>query len=90
VSLPSYVEFIEPLLRYLVAQDCEIKARDVYEAVADVLGLSSEQKAEMLPSGQQAVYQHSGPAGAAVSLRFQLPRELPELNDTAAQCSSGR
>jgi hypothetical protein len=57
-SLPSYVEFIEPLLRHLVAQKGEARARDVYEAVADALGLTEEQRAEVLPSGAQAVYQN--------------------------------
>ena len=58
MSLPSYVEFIDPLLRHLVAQKNAVRARDVYEVVAAKLGLTEEQKAEMLPSGQQAVYQN--------------------------------
>ena len=58
MSLPSYIKFIEPLLRFLVEQTEPIRARDVYEAVADIVGLTDEQKEELLPSRDQAVYRN--------------------------------
>lgn len=57
MSLPTYDQFIEPLLRYLA--DCPEGAptRDVQEAVAKSLGLSDAQRQETIASGQ-AIYRN--------------------------------
>lgn len=56
MSVPTYDQFIEPLLRWLVGQRREVRASEAHEAVALELGLSDEDKAERLPSGGQTVY----------------------------------
>jgi restriction system protein len=56
MPVPSYDQFIEPLLRLLVERRTSVRAADARDALAAALGLSEEDKAERLPSGQQAVY----------------------------------
>ena len=56
MSVPSFVRFIEPVLRYLHQCPEPVPARDVQEAAAAALGLSAEDKAEVLRSGTQAVF----------------------------------
>ena len=57
-SVPTFDAFIEPLLRVLVASPDALATRNVYESVADRLGLSDEQRAEVLPSGRQPYYKN--------------------------------
>jgi restriction system protein len=57
VSIPTYDRFIEPLLRYL-AREGIAPTRAAYEAAADALALSPEQRAEVLPSGRQPIYRN--------------------------------
>lgn len=56
MAIPTYDQFIEPVLRYLAAHPDGAPAREVYEAAADALGLSAEERAELLPSQIQPVY----------------------------------
>jgi restriction system protein len=56
MPIPSYDQFIEPLLRYLAEQKEPVRAKQVYDAVADRVGLTAEDKAELLPSKIQLVY----------------------------------
>jgi len=58
MPVPTYDQFIEPVLRYLVAHPEGALARDAHEAAADALGLSAADRQEILPSGAQAVYQN--------------------------------
>lgn len=58
MPVPSYDRFIEPILRHLSRCGEPVAARDVQEAVAAALNLSAEDKAEILPSGVQAVYRN--------------------------------
>jgi restriction system protein len=58
VSIPTYDQIIEPLLRYLAQHQEPVPTRDVYAALADRLGLSESEQQELLPSRQQAVYQN--------------------------------
>ena len=58
MSVPTYDQFIEPVLRLLEAHPEGVRARDAHDAAADVLGLSDSDKAERLPSGKQAVYKN--------------------------------
>jgi len=58
VSVPTYDQFIEPVLRFLLSHPDGVRARDAHDAAADVLGLSDSDRAERLPSGKQAVYKN--------------------------------
>jgi len=58
MSVPTYKKLIEPILRFLASHPDGVQARDAYEAVADALCLSAADRAEMLPSGMQAVYKN--------------------------------
>ena len=58
MAIPSFVVFIEPLLRALAQQPDGLVAASAYEAVAADLALTDADKAELLPSGQQAVYKN--------------------------------
>jgi restriction system protein len=49
---------IEPVLRYLAQRPGGAGAREVQEAVAEKLRLSDADRAELLPSGVQAVYKN--------------------------------
>lgn len=53
--IPDYQSVMLPLLKY--AGDCEEhKIHDAIEYLAKELGLSEEERKELLPSGQQAVF----------------------------------
>jgi restriction system protein len=55
MPVPSYEEFMLPFLKIL--EDKEIHAiKDIREGLADNLGLSDDDKAELLPSGTMPVY----------------------------------
>jgi restriction system protein len=58
MPVPTYDKFIEPLLHFLASHPVGVQARDAHEAVADVLSLSPTDRAEMLPSGVQAIYKN--------------------------------
>jgi len=58
MAVPTYDQFIEPILRYLAAHPDGAAARDVHEAVAVALHLSDADRAEILPSGVQLVYKN--------------------------------
>jgi restriction system protein len=55
MSLPNYQEFMEPVLQLLADGEARQK-NEVVEAVANLVGLSTEQKSEMLDSGKGLVY----------------------------------
>jgi restriction endonuclease Mrr len=59
MPVPTYDQFIEPILRYLADRPDGAAARDVYEAAASALGLDTAQRQEMLPSGSQTVYKRT-------------------------------
>lgn len=58
MTLPSYVHFTGPLLEYLGEQKEPVRARVVYEALAQRLGLSEADRTAKLPSGNQSVLQN--------------------------------
>jgi restriction system protein len=58
MSVPTYDDFIEPLLRYLATHAKGGAVTDVYEALASAMRLTAEDRAEMLPSGTQAVFRN--------------------------------
>lgn len=58
MSIPTYTHFIEPILRFLAKHPEGIAVSAVYEAAADALKISPEERTELLPSGGQAVYKN--------------------------------
>jgi restriction system protein len=58
MPVPTYDQFIEPILRYLATKPDGAPTRDVYDAAAGALGLTDSDRAELLPSGVQAVYKN--------------------------------
>jgi restriction system protein len=58
MPVPTYDKFIEPILRHLATQPDGVPARDVHEAAAVVLGLTEDDREELLPSGVQAVFKN--------------------------------
>jgi restriction system protein len=58
MSIPTYDKFIEPLLGYLAKHPDGERASVVYEAAADALGISDDDKLMVLPSRTQPVYKN--------------------------------
>ena len=58
MAIPTYDQMIHPLLLVLAESADGIRSRDAYEAVAAAVGLTDEDKQELLPSGKQAVYRN--------------------------------
>jgi restriction system protein len=58
MALPSYVHFTGPLLQFLGEQQGPVRTRIVYDALAERLGLSEEDRTIRLPSGGQSVLQN--------------------------------
>lgn len=56
MAIPTYDQFIEPLLRLLGKYEGGLKTMQVYESLAEVVGLSDDERAVRLPSGRQAVH----------------------------------
>ncbi len=58
MPVPTYDLFIEPLLRYLAANEDGVSAKLAHEQAANSLGLSEEDKQILLPSGAQPIYKN--------------------------------
>ena len=58
MAVPTYDQFIEPILRCLAAHPEGMAARDAHDAAAKALDMSEIDKAELLPSGVQRVYKN--------------------------------
>lgn len=58
MAVPTYDQFIEPILRCLAAHPDGMSAREVHDAAANELGVSEHDRAELLPSGVQRVYKN--------------------------------
>ena len=58
MPIPTYDQFIEPILRYLVTHPDGALARDVHEAAATSLGLTEADRQQLVRSGVQAVYKN--------------------------------
>jgi restriction system protein len=56
VPIPTYDQFIEPLLRYLGQHPGGVRSALVYGALAEHVGLTEEERKERLPSRQQPVH----------------------------------
>lgn len=60
MSLPTYDQFIEPLLRFLASQPDGAPAREAQEATAQALQLSEMQRQETIASGQATYKNRAG------------------------------
>lgn len=58
MAVPTYDQFIEPILRYLASHPEGAIARDAHEVAADCLKVSETDRSEVLPSGTQLVYKN--------------------------------
>ena len=58
MPVPTYDQFIEPLLRFLAQHPDGVTARQASDAAAAALGATEEQKQELLPSGAQPIYRN--------------------------------
>lgn len=58
MPVPTYDQFIEPILRFLAQRPDGAPARLAHDAAASALGLTDEDRAEMLTSGAQQVYKN--------------------------------
>jgi restriction system protein len=58
MTVPTYDQFIEPVLRYLAQQPDGVPARQVHEAAADALGLGDDDRQILLASGAQPMYKN--------------------------------
>jgi len=52
MSVPTYDQFIEPILRFLASKPDGSPTHEVHEAAAAALGLTAEQKQKLISSGQ--------------------------------------
>jgi restriction endonuclease Mrr len=57
MAIPTYDQFIEPLLRFLGSKPQGVSTSEVYVALADSVGLTDDERAQLLPSRRQPVYQ---------------------------------
>jgi restriction system protein len=58
MAIPTYDQFIEPLLRFLGGRPEGAKTSEVYAALADAVGLTDDERAQLLPSRRQPVHQN--------------------------------
>ncbi len=60
MPLPTFDQFIEPILRHLAEHPGGLPAREVHEAAADRLGPTDSQWEDTIPSGQAVYKNRSG------------------------------
>jgi restriction system protein len=58
MPIPTYDRFIEPILRFLASHPEGAPAREAHDYAADALGISPEDRQELLPSGVQPIYKN--------------------------------
>jgi len=58
MPVPSFDEFIEPLLHYLAERSDGVDTDDAFEGVANAIGLVPADRLTLLPSGRQPVYKN--------------------------------
>ena len=86
MAVPTYDQFIEPLLRYLVENPDGVETKSAYEHLSSALSLSEEDKQALLPSGLQPIYKNRAAwahdrlkrAGLSRSVRRGLWQISPE------------
>jgi restriction system protein len=58
MSVPTYDQFIEPLLRFLVEHPEGVAARLAHEQAANAQNLTASDCEQLLPSGSQPMYKN--------------------------------
>ncbi len=58
MAIPTYDQFVDPLLRLLGRHPDGVQTQPAYEELAKQIGLSAEERQKLLPSGLQPVYQN--------------------------------
>lgn len=58
MTIPTYDQFIEPLLRFLIKHPEGVIAKQAHDAAATALRLTDEDRQQLLPSGIQRIYQN--------------------------------
>ncbi|MGB5697950.1 MAG: restriction endonuclease [Polyangiales bacterium] len=58
MAIPTYDQFIEPLLRFLGSKPQGVSTSEVYAALADSVSLTDDEREQLLPSRRQPVYQN--------------------------------
>lgn len=58
MAVPTYDKFIKPVLRYLVELPDGVDAKTTHEAAAGALGLTAQDREQLLPSGSQPMYKN--------------------------------
>jgi restriction system protein len=58
MTVPTYDQFIDPLLRFLARHPGGAEVDDVYEGVASAIALPEEDRAALLPSGRQPIFKN--------------------------------
>ncbi|MGX5732111.1 restriction endonuclease [Pseudoxanthomonas beigongshangi] len=58
MAVPTYDKFIEPILRFLANHPEGSPAKEAHEAAANALGISEQDRHELLPSGVQPIYKN--------------------------------
>jgi restriction system protein len=92
MPVPTYDQFLGPLLRYLAEHSDGVRAADAHEAVARALRLTPEARAERVPSGVQPLYKNRNGwahdrlkrAGLSMSPRHGFWRLTPDGQKFAA------
>jgi len=56
MAIPTYDQFIEPLLRHLAKHPDGVRSGDIYGVLADQVGLTESERLERLPSRMQPVH----------------------------------
>jgi restriction system protein len=92
MPVPTYDQFIAPLLRFLADRPDGVRTADAHEAVANALRLTPNDRAERVPSGVQPIYKNRNGwahdrlkrAGLSTSPRQGFWRLTPEGQTYAA------
>ncbi|CAN5529025.1 adenine/cytosine-specific restriction endonuclease Mrr [soil metagenome] len=58
MTIPTYDQFIEPILRFLVLHPDGVAAKLAHDAAASALGLTDEERQQLLASGTQRMYKN--------------------------------
>jgi restriction system protein len=97
VAIPTYDQFIGPLLSFLASKTAPVRAQDAHDAIAEKLGLTEDEKKELLPSGGQSVYANRDGwahdrlkrAGLSTSARRGVWQITAEGTALATKCPQG-
>lgn len=60
MPVPTYDKFIEPILRFLAKNPEGVPAREAHDAAAEALGLTEQERQELIPTGQAAYKNRAG------------------------------